>query len=1392
MPVTSLTLSKVVRSPSLQSEFSSNLSDSKFSSNLPDFKLSSSLSDSKLSSSLSDSKLSSNLSDSKLSDSKLSDSKLSSSPADNRHVSFNQDVSVKRIPKKPLKQTRSAPLNQTDEFSGVCNEFVNIPPPSDRDKIALEAEQILKQLQEIECSASPVPQFKTRPRILSSSPQGRLFSSNPQLNNRSTTPLGTATPLGSRQSTLERKPTLGNRLSKSSNDLLDRGSAMRVEGHSEQEDGSSPADNRLYGLQALSKLDNALNGKVSNLYRDSSGSSYSPPPKKNNFTPPKPPRKAPSASPPATRKGYASLDELEFGSRRSNIYEEEREDPRYNMDYTNSYTSTNPALNHLRGFSPASRQSPSRGNHTDSEILSSPSQVLYATISADKNKHHNPKNQHIVHSASQTVQSGFRPVSVDRQMKPRTLSKENILDEAPYRYNNNGSAPHHASRSLERFVDSDKENRRQELKARIHVTSPHRFTPDRQQQAARKPYKTTINTANDTIQYRGFSQDLARKAEERKQQFLHSGKRLDNEHYKVPKNKAPVPPEFLSRRAKRGEGEGSGHNGNYHNPGGGRQNQFASTSLVRNAESRQKGVGEYDREGRRIRSERSGERTRAYSGYSTSPDRELSPDRYIKHRGGSKSVHPSPRSPSSSPTRPPRTRATSAGEINIPVRREHSARRVERTPSTRAAATSRSPIKKIQRVHNEIQSDQPGTLQRDPRRPVREPGTSRPTSKEHPSGSRTLTLSRERGDKAAGVRATKTLLVGRKEPKPKLEDRLSKFTEYRGGGGGEQEETRQHGKAEQEVTEPRYRNRPGDQEVPETRYRSRAGDKEPARVYRGEQEGSRTTGRRSSHSVGERSDAASDRENYERERGQSVPPGANIDTMRDFYKTSQYRSMYHLPPSPSRPAPVLDRSTKPTTLERSMRRERSGDLNLPPRRISKTSMSEGELTDDVAKAERVLRQRNNFINNLAAKNGENARRAGSNDREDPRRVFRGGEVRRVAGGSREREKRPAPQPPTQRIRRSSVDVLETSLSESESPRQEKAKSEGIGGGWMTGQSDADRRSDIDTDYRRELVNSVHSEARGRDGGRRDAGGPPPSIYKQAASLTRREIEISQDDEEEEVVRSPTSLAREEERRKILELEEDRRRKGTGAVSRSTSRVNKIIGLKSKPKVAETTENESQYSGHSTSSLRKDQVRSRLNNGQPRTVKRTASSATRSTSGGRRKLPSSLTSSINSSESEHGSGRGTTVSGQSNRSVYLHATAVADIPANTTKHPPAVDSAASNLKNSKKISRSISLLTPFKPKQSAKEKEVVYDSAGNQVQHSGKPPRPPPQPSRRVQPPTMTKEKKFASSSDLLRDEGVVVVAPLQEPKPVSSKVSRSVSMPKDTRLAGWFKKRKRV
>ena len=192
---------------------------------------------------------------------------------------------------------------------------------------------------------------------------------------------------------------------------LDRVKAMRVEGYSEQEDspGLSHDDNRFYGLQALSNLDNAVNGnKLNNLYRNQQQSDYSVPVKKNNITPPKPPRKAPSASPPSIRRGYLSHDELDFKSRRSEMFEtldkEMESDGRvgggpHHGPY--SYTDKNPNLNHLRN-SPTrllnSRQSPGRnggGNHTDSEILSSPTQVLYATISADKHKHPGIKTDYI-------------------------------------------------------------------------------------------------------------------------------------------------------------------------------------------------------------------------------------------------------------------------------------------------------------------------------------------------------------------------------------------------------------------------------------------------------------------------------------------------------------------------------------------------------------------------------------------------------------------------------------------------------------------------------------------------------------------------------------------------------------------------------------------------------------------------------------------------------------------------------------------------------------------------------------------------------------------------------------------------------------------------------------
>merc|ERR1719376_2024564 len=196
-----------------------------------------------------------------------------------------------------------------------------------------------------------------------------------------------------------------------------------------------------------------------------------------------------------------------------------------------------------------------------------------------------------------------------------------------------------------------------------------------------------------------------------------------------------------------------------------------------------------------------------------------------------------------------------------------------------------------------------------------------------------------------------------------------------------------------------------------------------------------------------------------------------------------------------------------------------------------------------------------------------SRRVTSSDRESAeaggRRVIRannGEKLNNQRNGSHERPaavRRPAPQPPmppTQRVRRSSVEVLETN-SESESPRpeHEQAKLAADAGRWTGGQSD------IEADYRQQLAtNSVHMEARGRSG----EGSQVPSIYQQAATLNRkksgskaqvdagmvrgrshersmREVEISQDDEEDEVVRQqPTSMSRDEERRKIIELDEE--------------------------------------------------------------------------------------------------------------------------------------------------------------------------------------------------------------------------------------------------------------
>ena len=74
------------------------------------------------------------------------------------------------------------------------------------------------------------------------------------------------------------------------------------------------------------------------------------------------------------------------------------------------------------------------------------------------------------------------------------------------------------------------------------------------------------------------------------------------------------------------------------------------------------------------------------------------------------------------------------------------------------------------------------------------------------------------------------------------------------------------------------------------------------------------------------------------------------------------------------------------------------------------------------------------------------------------------------------------------------------------------------------------------------------------------------------------------------------MTREEERRKIIELERRNEKRPT-SVSRSSSRVSKLMpGIKSKSKFvgATETENESQYSGHSSSSVKRDGLKGRYN------------------------------------------------------------------------------------------------------------------------------------------------------------------------------------------------------
>ena len=188
------------------------------------------------------------------------------------------------------------------------------------------------------------------------------------------------------------------------------------------------------------------------------------------------------------------------------------------------------------------------------------------------------------------------------------------------------------------------------------------------------------------------------------------------------------------------------------------------------------------------------------------------------------------------------------------------------------------------------------------------------------------------------------------------------------------------------------------------------------------------------------------------------------------------------------------------------------------------------------------------------------------------------------------------------------------------------------------------------------------------------------------------------------------------------------------------------------------------------------------------------------------------SSINSSESD-GSAMQSAASAESQRSVYLHATTVADIPTvvpvtNSTraaqlqaarrKAQSREDMSAlsgttgSTLRRTRQISRSYSVLAPWKPRHYRDKFEITYSNQQQPaaapvpvqpvvVGDAGKPPR---APIRRREDVILESE----DSADVYRPA-------VAQRQPTSSKtgtsVSRSSTMPKNTKLmAGWFRKKK--
>jgi len=117
--------------------------------------------------------------------------------------------------------------------------------------------------------------------------------------------------------------------------------------------------------------------------------------------------------------------------------------------------------------------------------------------------------------------------------------------------------------------------------------------------------------------------------------------------------------------------------------------------------------------------------------------------------------------------------------------------------------------------------------------------------------------------------------------------------------------------------------------------------------------------------------------------------------------------------------------------------------------------------------------------------------------------------------------------------------------------------------------------------------------------------------------------------------------------------------------------------------------------------------------------RTGNTRPRAVNAGIGSAGSSLQSSESENDSHHGS-RASHVSTGSNRSVYLHATAVADIPVTDGDSRPGVR------RQARKVTRSFSMAAPWRPRRPSKDAPSSQEC--EEGGRAAKPPRPPRRPS----------------------------------------------------------------